>query len=69
MINRNVLIGLAAVTLVLFGVSAVVGQDGNLPLYLDEIVWFVFLACALTLVVLCVGVLVRSVSKSTRRTS
>ena len=67
MINRNTLIGLAAVTLVLFGIAAAVGEDGDLPWILDDLVWYGFLACALALIVLCVSVLVRSMT--TRRSS
>lgn len=66
MINRNVLIALAAVTLVLFGASAIIGEGNDVLWILDDIVWFGFLACALALLVLCVSVLVRSM---TRRTS
>ena len=44
--------------------------EGNAFLWtLGDIVWFGFLACALALLVLCVGVLVRSLSGTTRRTS
>ena len=64
MINRTTLAGLAAVTFVLFIVSAAMGQDfgqGNAFLWtLGDIVWGGFLLCALALVVLTVGVLIRS---------
>ena len=66
MINRTVLIALAAVTLVLFGGSAIIGENNDVLWILDDIVWFGFLACALALLVLCVGVLVRSVSRTSR---
>ena len=69
MINRTVLIALAAVTLVLFGAAAIIGQNNDVLWILDDIVWYGFLACALALLVLCVGVLVRSMSGTTRRTS
>jgi len=68
MINRNTLIGLAAATFALLLASAAMGQDfgeGNAFLYtLGDIVWFGFLTCALALVVLSVGVLVRSMTRS-----
>ena len=67
MINRTTLIGLAAVTFVLLVISAAMGQDfgeGNAFLWtLADIVWFGFLACALALIVMSVGVLVRSRSR------
>jgi hypothetical protein len=75
MINRTTLAGLAAVTFVLFIVNAAMGQDfgeGNAFLWtLGDIAWGAFLLCALALVVLTVGVLVRSVarSRSSRRIS
>ena len=68
MINRNVLVGLAAATFVLLVATAAMGQDfgeGNAFLWtLGDVVWYGFLACALALVVLSVGVLVRSLSRS-----
>jgi hypothetical protein len=68
MINRTTLAGLAAVTFALFIASAAMGQDfgeGNAFLWtLGDIVWGGFLLCALALVVLTVGVLVRSLARS-----
>jgi hypothetical protein len=68
MINRTTLAGLAAVTFCLFIASAAMGQDfgeGNAFLWtLGDIVWGGFLLCALALVVLTVGVLVRSLARS-----
>ncbi len=56
------------VTFVLLLASAAMGQDfgeGNALLWiLGEVVWFGFLLCALVLVVLTVGVLVRSLGRS-----
>ena len=70
MINRTTLAGLAAVTFVLFIVSAAMGEDfgeGNALLWtLGDIVWGGFLLCALALVVLTVGVLVRALARSLR---
>lgn len=68
MINRTTLAGLAAVTFALFIASAAMGQDfgeGNAFLWtVGDIVWGGFLLCALALVVLTVGVLVRSLARS-----
>jgi hypothetical protein len=75
MINRTTLAALGAVTFVLFIVSAAMGEDfgeGDAFLWtLGDIVWGGFLLCALALVVLTVGVLVRSLvrSRSSRRIS
>lgn len=70
MINRTTLAGLAAVTFALFVVSAAMGEDfgeGNAFLWtLGDIVWGGFLLCALALVVLTVGVLVRALARSHR---
>lgn len=70
MINRKTLIGLAAVTFALLLIGAAMGEDfgeGNAFLWtLGDIVWFSLNACALALIVLTVGVLVRSVSRSRR---
>ena len=68
MINRTTLAWLAGVTFVLFIVSAAMGEDfgeGNALLWtLGDIVWGGFLLCALALIVLTVGVLVRSLARS-----
>lgn len=68
MINRTTLAGLAAVTFALFIASAAMGQDfgeGNAFLWtVSDIVWGGFLLCALALVALTVGVLVRSLARS-----
>jgi hypothetical protein len=70
MINRTTLAGLAAVTFALFIASAAMGEDfgeGNAFLWtLGDIVWGGFLLCALALVALTVGVLVRSLARSRR---
>jgi hypothetical protein len=72
-INRNTLIGLAAATFVLLLANAAMGEDfgeGNALLWtIGDIVWFAFLACALALIVLSVGVLVRSATRSRRTRS
>ena len=68
MINRKTLIGLAVATFALLLASAAMGQEfgeGNALLWtLGDIVWGGFLACALALIVLSVGVLVRSLTRS-----
>lgn len=75
MINRTTLAALAAVTFALFITAAAMGEnfgEGNAFLWtLGDIVWVGFLLCALALVVLTIGVLVRSVARSraTRRAS
>ena len=70
MINRTTLAALAAVTFALLVVSAAMGEDfgeGNALLWtLGDIVWGGFLLCALALVVLTVGVLVRALARSYR---
>jgi hypothetical protein len=73
MINRKTLIALAAVTLALLLASAAMGEDfgeGNALLWtIGDIVWGGFLGCALALIVLSVGVLVRSLTRSRRARS
>lgn len=73
MINRTTLIGLAAATFVLLGVSAAMGQEfgeGNALLWtIGDIVWFGFLGCALALIVLSVTVLVRAMTQGRRANS
>jgi hypothetical protein len=68
MINRKTLIALAAATLALLLASAAMGEDfgeGNALLWtIGDIVWGGFLGCALALIVLSVGVLVRSLTRS-----
>jgi len=67
-INRTTLAALAAVTFAPFIVSAAMGEDfgeGNALLWtLGDIVWGGFLLCALALVALTVGVLVRAAVQS-----
>jgi len=73
MINRKTLIVLAAVTFVLFGASAAMGQnfgEGNALLWtIGDIVWFGFLGCALALIVLSATVLVRAMNRGRRPNS
>jgi hypothetical protein len=72
-INRKTLIGLAVATFALLLTSAAMGQDsgeGNAFLWtLGDIVWYALNGCALALIVLSVGVLVRSLSRSRRTRS
>lgn len=69
MINRNTLIGLAAATVVLFIGAAAIGQDNDFLWIVDDITWYGFLACAIALIVLTVGVLVKSLARSRRSAS
>ena len=68
MINRTTLIGLAVATFALLVASAAMGEDfgeGNAFLWtIGDIVWVSFLACAVALIVLSVGILVRSLARS-----
>jgi hypothetical protein len=67
MINRRTLIGLAGLTLVLFVAAGAIGEDNDVLWIVDDVVFFGFIGCALALVVLSVGVLVRSLADSRRR--
>ena len=66
MINRTALIALAGVTAVLFIAAAAIGNDNDVLWVLDDIVFFGFIACLLALIVLSIGVLMRSVTRSGR---
>ena len=68
MINRKTLIGLAAVTLVLFVVGGAIGEDNDVLWIVDEIVFFGFLGCAVALVALSIAALVRSMTRSRTNT-
>jgi hypothetical protein len=50
---------LAAVTAVLFAIVALIGDDRDVLWIVDDLLWFGFLLCAVLLIVLTVGVLVR----------
>lgn len=60
MLTSKTLKYLAATTAVLFAASAAIGDDRDVLVIVDDLIWFGFLLCALTLIVLSVGVLVRS---------
>jgi hypothetical protein len=60
MLTAKTLKYLAAVTAVLFAASAAIGDDRDILYIIDDLVWYGFLVCALTLIVLTVGVLLRS---------
>jgi hypothetical protein len=64
MINRKTLIGLAAVTLVLFIAGGAIGSDNDFLWIVDDIVFFGFIGCAVALVALSIAVLVRSMTRS-----
>jgi hypothetical protein len=48
------------VTAVLFAAGAAIGEDGDVLFIVDELVFFGFLLCAVLLILLSAGVLVRS---------
>jgi hypothetical protein len=64
MLTAKTLKYLAAVTAVLFAAGAAIGDDRDVLWVVDELVWFGFLLCAVTLLVLSAGVLVRNVKSS-----
>ena len=66
MVTAKTLKYLAAVTAVLFVISALLGSDRDVLWIVDDILWFALLLCALLLVVLTVAVLVRG-AKSSRQ--
>ena len=59
MINRKTLAGLAAVTLVLFVVGALMGEETDIWI-IDDVVFIGFILSALALIAMSVAVLVRS---------
>jgi hypothetical protein len=68
MLTANTLKYLAAVTAVLFAAGAAIGEDHDVLYIVDDIIWFGFLLCAITLIVLSAGILVRSLkSRHTER--
>jgi hypothetical protein len=60
MLTANTLKYLAIVTAVLFAAVAAIGDDRDVLWVVDDILWFGFLLCAVALIVLSAGVLVRS---------
>ena len=64
MLTAKTLKYLAAVTAVLFAAGALIGSDRDFLWIVDDIVFFAFLLCAVLLVVLTAGVLVRSLKSS-----
>ena len=69
MLTAKTLKYLAAATAVLFALAAVIGEEREVLWIVDDVVWFGFLLCALTLIVLSAGVLVRSLKSSERDNS
>jgi hypothetical protein len=67
MLTAKTLKYLAVVTAVLFAAGAAIGEDGDVLFIVDELVFFGFLLCAVALIVLSAGVLVRSL-KSRQQT-
>jgi hypothetical protein len=60
MLTAKTLKYLAVVTAVLFAAGAAIGEDGDVLFIVDELVFFGFLLCAVALIVLSAGVLIRS---------
>jgi hypothetical protein len=60
MLTAKTLKYLAAATAVLFALAAMLGDDRDVLYIVDDIIWFGFLLCAIALIVLSAGVLVRS---------
>jgi hypothetical protein len=60
MLTAKTLKYLAVVTAVLFAAVAAIGDDRDVLWVVDDIMWFGFLLCAVALIVLSAGVLVRS---------
>lgn len=60
MLTAKTLKYLAALTAVLFAAGAAIGDDRDVLWIVDDLVWFGFLLCAVALIVLSAGVLVRS---------
>ena len=67
MINRKTLIGLAAVTLVLFVAAGAIGSDNDVLWIVDDIIYFGLIGCVIALVALSIAALVRSLTRSRTR--
>jgi hypothetical protein len=63
-INRKTLIGLAAVTLVLFVAAGAIGEDNDVLWVVDDIVFFGFIGCVVALVALSITALVRTMTRN-----
>ncbi|MEA2367158.1 MAG: hypothetical protein QOE69_720 [Thermoleophilaceae bacterium] len=66
MLTSKTLKYLAAATAVLFAAAALIGEGRDVLWVVDDIVFFGFIVCAIALVVLSAGVLVRSIGSSQR---
>jgi hypothetical protein len=66
MLTAKTLKYLAVATAVLFAVGAIIGSDNDVLWILDDVIFFGFILCAIALVVLSAGVLVRHLSSSGR---
>jgi hypothetical protein len=60
--RRNYVI-LAAITAVLFVTAGAIGSDRDVLWVLDDVIFFAFVASALLLVVMTIGVLVKAVTR------
>lgn len=67
MLSRRNYVTLAVVTLVLLVVNGIIGQDHDVLGFVDDVLFFAFLACALLLVVMTVAILVRAATGRGRR--
>jgi hypothetical protein len=66
MLTAKTLKYLAAFTAILFVAGAAIGEDNDFLWILDDLIFFGFLICAIALVVLSAGVLVRHFSSPQR---
>ena len=64
MLTAKTLKYLAAVTAVLFAGGALIGEDNDVLWILDDVIFFGFILCAIALIALSAGVLVRSLKSS-----
>lgn len=64
MLTAKTLKYLAAVTAVLFAAGAAIGEDRDFLYIVDDLIFFGFLLCAIALIALSAGVLVRSLKSS-----
>lgn len=64
MLTAKTLKYLAAVTAVLFAGGVLIGEDNDVLWILDDVIFFGFILCAIALIALSAGVLVRSLKSS-----
>jgi hypothetical protein len=66
MLTAKTLKYLAAATAVLFAASAAIGDGRDVLWIVDDVIFVLFVLCAIALIVLSVGVLVRNMKSSQR---